>query len=305
MSEVIVPQSHEHWLELRSKNINSTEVAALFNCSPYMTVFELWHLRKQNIKDNFEENSRMIWGKRLEDAIAKGIAQDQGWIIKKKSEYIQDPKLRMGASFDYSILDPIKGEKALLEIKNVDSLAFKNGWEETEDGGLEAPLHIELQLQAQLEMADLPVGYIGAFVGGNTPVILERERDKNIGLQIKKKITEFWISIDKGIEPKPDFEKDFNTIKELYKVTTKGKAVEGTPQLFELAEKYSRLSERIKLLENEKKAVQAQIITFMGDAEKILGENYTVSSGLIEKKEYTVKPSIYRGFRVTFKEIEP
>lgn len=304
MSEVIIPKSHEHWLELRSKNINSTEVAALFNCSPYMTYFELWHRKKGQLADDFEENERMKWGKRLEDVIARGIAEDQSWIIRKKSEYIQDRELRMGASFDYSILDPIKGERGLLEIKNVDGLRFKEEWEENEEGTLEAPLHIELQLQAQLEMAKLPVGYIGAFVGGNSPIVLPRQRDENIGRQIKNKVNEFWYTIDNNIEPKPDFQKDFDSIKQLYKLAQKGKVVEGTPQLFELAEKYSRLSERIKLLDNEKKAVQAQILTFMGDAEKIIGDNFKVSSSLIQKGEYTVKPTSYRGFRVTFKEIE-
>jgi predicted phage-related endonuclease len=40
------PNDKNHWLELRSQNINSTESACLFGISPYITEFELYH-RKQ------------------------------------------------------------------------------------------------------------------------------------------------------------------------------------------------------------------------------------------------------------------
>ena len=70
----VVPKSKEEWLSLRHENINSTEVSALFGCSPYQTLYELWHIKKGNLKDSFVDNERVKWGTRLQDSIAMGIS---------------------------------------------------------------------------------------------------------------------------------------------------------------------------------------------------------------------------------------
>ena len=293
----VVPQSKEEWLSLRQENINSTEVSALFGCSPYQTLYELWHIKKGNLKDSFVDNERVKWGTRLQDSIAMGIAEDNAWSIRRMDEYIYDKELRAGSSFDFSV----QGNTALLEIKNVDSLAFKEGWLET-DSGVESPLHIELQVQHQMMISGYETCYIGALVGGNRAVIIERKKDPLVIAEIKKKIKQFWISIYMNDEPKPDFEKDKDAIRELYKVAKKGKAVEGTMQVKELAEMYSNLTEQLAALNKKRDAIKMQMLTMMGDAEKIIGEGYQVSAGVIQRAGYEVKPVVYRDFRIRFME---
>lgn len=293
----VVPQSKEEWLSLRQENINSTEVSALFGCSPYQTLYELWHIKKGNLKDSFVDNERVKWGTRLQDSIAMGIAEDNAWSIRRMDEYIYDKELRAGSSFDFSV----QGNTALLEIKNVDSLAFKEGWLET-DSGVESPLHIELQVQHQMMMSGYETCYIGALVGGNRAVIIERKKDPLVIAEIKKKIKQFWISIYMNDEPKPDFEKDKDAIRELYKAAKKGKAVEGTMQVKELAETYYNLTEQIAALNKKRDAIKMQMLTMMGDAEKIIGEGYQVSAGVVQRAGYEVKPVVYRDFRIRFME---
>ncbi len=111
----ILPKNETHWLEMRAQDITSTEISALFGISPYMTLFETWHRHKGNIVSSFEENERSTWGLRLQDSIAKGIAEDEGWKIRRMDEYMRNEKLRAGSSFDFDI-----NGKELLEIKNVD-----------------------------------------------------------------------------------------------------------------------------------------------------------------------------------------
>jgi putative phage-type endonuclease len=182
MIERLKPESEDHWLALRTQDITSTEISALFNLSPYSTYFELWHRKKEAVVVRLEENERMKWGSRLESAIAEGIAEDHGWIVRRMDEYIRDKDMRIGASFDFSIEEWKVGtatpeyEKGLLEIKNVDSLVFRDGWTQDEDGDLEAPAHIELQVQQQLLLTGRPVVHIGALVGGNKVQMIERQR---------------------------------------------------------------------------------------------------------------------------------
>src|SRR3990172_11795006 len=119
--ETIKPKNEAEWLSLRMKDITSTEISALFGISPYSTEFELWHRKKNKLYVDFEETERMTWGLRLQNAIAKGIAEDQGWKVRRMNEYIRIPELRIGASFDFSI-EGKDIEPGILEIKNVDSL---------------------------------------------------------------------------------------------------------------------------------------------------------------------------------------
>src|SRR5690606_13844867 len=62
----------------RASVVGSSEVAALFDASPYLTRFELWHRKKGNIAtpefdavadDGTPDNERIWWGVRLEKAI--------------------------------------------------------------------------------------------------------------------------------------------------------------------------------------------------------------------------------------------
>src|SRR5687768_166765 len=103
MIETIEPKNEQHWRELRSQDITSTEVSALFGVSPYTTLFELWHRKRDRTVVDFESTERMKWGNRLQDAVATGIAEDQKWRIRRMTEYMRDPLLKMGASFDFAI----------------------------------------------------------------------------------------------------------------------------------------------------------------------------------------------------------
>ncbi|MCK5561232.1 MAG: YqaJ viral recombinase family protein, partial [Thermoplasmata archaeon] len=159
--QIINPSNEKEWLELRTQDITSTEIGALFGISPYVTEYELWHRKKNQTIVDFEENERMKWGTLLQDSIAAGIAEEQGWQIRRMDEYIRGSELRLGSSFDFSIEpDEANKDKALLEIKNVDSLIFKQQWLKNEETGkLEAPLHIEIQVQHQLLVSGRQYAY--------------------------------------------------------------------------------------------------------------------------------------------------
>ena len=66
--EILHPKDEAHWLALRTKDITSTEVGALFGISSasYIpTLFELWNRKAGKFTVEFQENERSKWGKRL------------------------------------------------------------------------------------------------------------------------------------------------------------------------------------------------------------------------------------------------
>lgn len=301
MQEIIYPKDKEAWLKLRTKDITSTEISALFGMSPYFTKFELWHRKKSGEIPEFSDNNRMKWGRALQDAIAYQISGEKGFKVRKMEEYIRDSELRIGASFDFSIEE---AELGLLEVKNVDYLQFKDNWIEDEDKGIEAPYHIELQVQHQLLVSGRQYAYIGALIGGNDEKLIYRKRDEEIIAAIKREVALFWKSIEENNPPKIDFEKDAKFIRELYSKTNEGKTYDATGEnnISSLVFADKMLAENIKSLELKRDAIKAEILTVIEDSEKVFGDNFSISCKLVAEKQveaYTRKE--YRSFRITHK----
>lgn len=256
MRQILTPKTEAHWLELRRDDVTSTMSPALFGMSPYLTAYELFHSKTSGVDTQFHENSRIKWGKRLQEVIANGIAEDEGWKIRPMNEYVRLTELRMASSFDFEVVCPKRG-KGVLEIKNVDYYQFKKGWV---DG--EAPPHIEVQAQHQLAVLDDSYTWtcIGAFVGGNQVEKFERERDIDFGNAIKRSVVKFWRDVEEKKEPRPDFYRDGEVIQKVYGEVS-GEPMDSTKdvKLNALASKYVRLCDECKHLEDEKEATKNEI----------------------------------------------
>lgn len=280
-TEIIPFTTEDAWLAQRTRDVTSTESAALFGMSPYVTAFDLWHRKRSGNVPEFKSNDRMKWGNRLEAAIAHGIAEEQGWEIRPMKEYMRDPDARMGSSFDFVITN--LGEPVHLEIKNVDYLAFRDGWIEHDDGSMEAPEHIEMQVQHQMAVSGFKRAYIGAFVGGNRGVVIERERDEDVIKAIRAKVAEFWRTVDAGQEPDPVMPDDAEVVIRLNQRVAEGKTLDATDntELESLMSAYRQTSEAASDYETACNVLKAQILRKIGDAEKVKTSGFNMSAGMI------------------------
>jgi putative phage-type endonuclease len=293
--QIITGYTQMEWLGLRSEDITSTDAAALFGISPYLTAYELWHRKKSKTITDFEVSERMKWGTRLQDSIATGIAEDNEWKIRRMDEYIRLPQLSMGASFDFDVTHD-DSSLTLLEIKNVDARIFKEGW--TVDGeNVEAPPFIELQVQHQFAVSGYESGHIGALVGGNNVVLIPRKRDEVVIAALKTRVEAFWKSIWDNVEPKPDFVKDAEFIRTLYKYAEPGKVMAGTPKMAEMVSEYQALGRAAKMAEEARSAIKAELLTMIADAEKVVGDTFSISAGLIGPTHVEYDRAGYRDFR--------
>jgi predicted phage-related endonuclease len=290
--ETITFKTEREWLAMRAKDLTSTEAAALFEASPYVTEFELHHIKTGQLTKDFEENERMKWGTRLESAIAAGIAEDYGLIVEPFKVYMRIPELRMGSSFDFKIVGVVEGHEpnaaramfekhgpGIMEVKNVDGLQFRRAW--IEDGEeIEAPPHIEFQVQHQLEVADLNWSLIAPLVGGNTPKPVIRERDVELGALIRERVAHFWARIDAGVAPEPNYTKDADTIKRLY-VENDGSSLDLTdnPRVYELCKAYKAAGAEEKAAQDRKKAAVSELLTIIDAAKTVRAAGFSISAG--------------------------
>lgn len=315
--EFITCESEQAWLDLRTKDLTSTECAALFDCSPYMTEYELWHRKTGQLVVEFDLNDRVKWGSRLESAIAYGIAEDLGLIVEPFKVYGRIDDLKMGSSFDFKIIgiDPAwAGEdetyrdlyreygQGIMEVKNVDGLQFRRGWITGEDK--EAPPHIELQVQHQMEVADMPYAVMAPLVGGNTPQPFYRLRDNAIGEAIKEKVTAFWAMIDKGTAPAPNYAKDSDVICKLYQENDGTRVdLSDDERLYTLCLAYKKFGDEKKVAEVAQKAAKAEILTIIKAAKEAVTLGHKISASTTAPSSFSVTKEPSERLYVTVKEV--
>lgn len=291
--EILTFSSEAEWLKLREQDVTSTEVSALFGCSPYDTAYGLYHRKTGQLEAEFELNDRIKWGSRLETAIAYGIAEDTGLIVEPFKVYARLPDLRAGSSFDFKIIglaDGFKGDEGyrdlfrdngpgIMEVKNVDGLQFRQAW--ISDGEImEAPPHIELQVQHQQLCADINWTLIAPLVGGNTPMPFARIRDHEIGSRIVEQIEEFWSWVKEGKAPPPDFNADGAVIGQLlYQDNGEVLDMTGNEAFAELVAKHTMALDAEKAGKEQKDALKAQILLSIGHAAKVQLKGGYINAG--------------------------
>lgn len=321
ITEYHTPADEAAWHALRAQDLTSTDIAALFGLSPYKTHFELWHEKQAGEPVRIQQNERMKWGNRLEASVALGIAEDRGWVVRPFKEYARLPGLRLGSSFDFRVIAKISNspgygtnldpdgvgwtrddspDDAILEIKCVDFRAFRDGWT-VEDDYIEAPPHIEIQVQHQMLVSGLRRAYIGVLVGGNDVRILEREADPQVHAGIRAKAAEFWASIANGKAPDPVMPDDAAAVIRMHQYAEPGKLLDAREDaaLAEQLMRYHQLGSDIKRLQEDRDVLKAELLQRIGDYEKVITAVGNISAGMVGPAEVSYTREPYRNFRFT------
>ena len=298
----------QSWLENRLLDVTSTEVSALFDLNPYQTEFELYHQKKDKVVVNIDDNERMAWGRRLEDSIALEFADRNKFKVEQFDVYMRNPDTRMGSSFDYKIVS--EEEPMILEIKNVDALAYRKNWIEHNEDNIEPPEHIALQLQHQLEITGYNVGYIVALVGGNTMKVVKSKRDPEIGKLLTEKVKNFWQRIKTNTPPDVDYTRDSQYImKNLCNQADASTILNADPEMDQLIADYIAVNAEYKSLNTTRDAIKAQILSMSQNASKIISQHGTINCAMSKGSKGTIVTEdmvgtlinarkSYRGFRV-------
>lgn len=195
MERIIIPYTTEEaWLKERTKWLTSSDVPVLFGCG-YQSYESLVEHKRNGTSPEFEETEEIQWGKAFEPAIAKEHARRNNWSIRRKDEFIVIPELRLGSSFDYSILDDHYEDTALMETKNVNQFKYNKDWL-TKGFEIEATPYIEIQAQNEMLVSGIDELYIAVCVGGFKGVLLHREPNKKIQDAILQKAEKFWREVN-------------------------------------------------------------------------------------------------------------
>lgn len=262
----------QEWLEKRLDYVTSTEIAALFGLSPYVTEYELYHRKLERTIDVIPDNKRMMWGRKLEAVIAQAAVDELGFGIDvatlEQNPFTEDSSHRMAATLDFV------HNGVIIECKNVDAWIWKQQWTDEE-----APDHIELQVQAAMACSGASSAVIAALVGGNDLKLYRRQRDDEVIAALRQRAAKFWQRIEDKNPPPPVYERDADFIIGRYQDGS-GEPVDmaGNAQFDAMLNKYSRLGSEIKQMEAERKSAKAQIYEMIGDAGAAYGDAFKLNA---------------------------
>jgi putative phage-type endonuclease len=284
--ERILPENREEWLAMRRHDVTSTEVSSLpgIDLNPYRTALDLYVAKVDpEAASEVAPNERMKWGLRLEEAIAKGVAEDLGLNIRALNQYLRDPAARLGASFDYEIVSQPDGP-GILEIKTVGDMNYRHNWQDDE-----APAYIELQVQAQLALSGRAWALIAALIGGGEIRVFKRQRDEEIERILRAKAAAFWQMVATRTPPPADYTRDADLLTRLYKAEP-GKVIDLSADVEAgiLVSQYQQAKASAKVADGIATDVKGRLLERIGGAEVALGAGWKISAKQIADSAGTV-----------------
>jgi putative phage-type endonuclease len=181
-------RDRRRWLEARRSGIGGSDAAAVVGLSPWASPLSLWVEKVRDVEDAGQTEA-MRWGTVLEDAIAREMAKEHGISLGPCPGILAHPERRWQiATIDrYGVHRHTREPNAVVEVKNTNAFGHAD-W--PADGP--PPDHVVIQVQHQLDVTGLEVGYVAALVGGNTPRWWEIFRDGELIGSLRAEEARFW-----------------------------------------------------------------------------------------------------------------
>jgi putative phage-type endonuclease len=293
-----IPTDRAEWLALRRKHVGASEVAVLFGAAPdYLPgPYALWQIKAGFVEPEDVDNERTRAGLKLEDAIAEMAAEKEGWTIEPG---VYGSVHGLGATLDRRIAapgpsDPACSGPGVLEIKNVDWLVHRRSW------GDEPPMHILLQLQAQLAATGYTWGAVAALIGGNHVEVYRYQPRPKLLAEIIRRVRHFWATIEQGTPPAPDgSDATYRALMQLNSAVEEEPAdLDTNEEAQRAASAYIAAAAAEKAAEKVRKEARNVLIHALGNHRWGMGGGYQISQAVTDENPGTVITADMVGNRI-------
>lgn len=291
------------WREWRRRNVNASEVAALFGLHPYKTSLELWGEKSGLAFHDARETAQLRRGRIMEPSVPAAVHEERpGWIIKPSRTYWEDPRARIGATPDFRVWHPTRRGVGILQAKTVAPQVFKREWTAENP-----PFWIVLQLQTELMLTGATWGVVAALLIDPwrfDVAIYEIEAHAGAHKRIRQAVQDFWQAVDSRQQPRADFERDSALLSAMYPVEQPGAELDlrHDNRMPELVSRWRELTAAGNAAEAELDTVKAEIKERMGSAAAANGNGWRITWKTQHWKEQFRPARSGRVLRVTDKQ---
>ena len=283
MIEKVSLTSRDHWLETRKPNIGASEVGGLLEgeVHPYQSPLKLY-LKHSGVEFDQADNKATRRGRLLENAVGLAVSEErEDWTLEKNEVpfsrppypqfYFVDRDLRLGCTPDFFIHGDPRGP-GILQAKTAAPHVFEHEFQ----NGTAVPFWIELQNLTETMLTGAAFGVVAVLQVQAFDLrcaIIEVQRRPGAEKKIIDLVTQFWIDVDDGNEPTPDYNRDAALLKIIAPREQPEKTIDlsGDNELPALLDQRAFICEQINAAENRKAEIETQLKFAMRDAERVTG----------------------------------
>jgi YqaJ-like viral recombinase domain len=285
------------------RTISATQSPALYNASPYLTPWLLYHYLRGGALEQ-AETDRMAWGKRLQPLVLEQVQRDLKLTIvaNEPDTYVHSTHAPLGYTADATTMCPDRGAGAV-EVKCVfDYSVWMRAW----DAGRAPPRHVELQLQHQLTVGDgdqpFPWGVIAAWVCGEMKYF-ERKRDDTVSVDLIARCFAMMRDVEAQHEPDPfGAAIELPMLAQLFPIV-KGQELDlrgdpSGPRYAQLAADLKNFKEQENFFSKAAGAAREQLLFLARDSERVLLPGATLKLRTQLTKEHVRRASTHTSLSV-------
>lgn len=251
------------WLKAREGRLNASEVAVLFDVSPYDSPHSLY-LKKRGLRDDYDP----AWVERMD--IASAMEPVVAAIFERKTglESIHLGDLTIATNDAYPILGAtldrvvvVDGWACPLELKAPGSYKAKD-WDE------EVPLEFQIQATAQMMAIGAERACVAAIIGGTTFRYQWLTRNEALCESIARRAAEFMDAVARGEAPEVDGSPHTTAaLKALHPEHKPGAVVDLPEEAGFWFDELESIGAQVKALEEARARVENHVRAALGDAE--------------------------------------
>jgi len=252
----------------RKEGLGASDSSIIMGYSSYKTPYQLYLEKTGAITQDDEMTELQYWGNALEPIIINRFAQENNVEVT-----FPDTVYHPDYPFIFANLDGwIESEKAIVEAKCVNS--FRRGeWDMASSDGI--PLNYLIQIAKQCVITDASRGYCAVLIGGMEYKQFIYERDAALEALIIESDLKFWECIQKRIEPDPINTSDCRL---KFKTPHPDKIAQSTFKTCNALAKLINVKMELKKLDEEEDQYKMHLMSHMGNAEYLMGQEGEVQA---------------------------
>src|SRR5690606_23572356 len=254
-----VDMPRDEWLQIRSRGIGGSEIAAIAGVSPWDTPLSVY-LRKIGELPEKDETEAMRWGRILEPVVAEEYKRRHpDRRVERVNAVLQHPEVPYFlANVDRRVFGDERGP-GVLEVKT--SSAWMAGrWRE------DCPDWVTCQVQWYLGVLGYSWATVAVLIGGQDYREIDIERDDEIIGYLQEIGHRFWREhVEKRVPPAVEAN-DNDTVTALYP-TDNGQEIDITPLAQSVLQEYDEAKQAESEAKKRREKAEARLKQLIGEHE--------------------------------------
>lgn len=247
----------------RHEGLGASDTPIIMGYSTYKTPYQLYLEKTGIVESSDEMTEQQYWGNALEPIIINRFAEEND-VAVTFPDTVHHPEY----PFIFANLDGwIESDNAVIEVKSANSFQRKE-WDMALTDGI--PLVYLIQVAKQCLITDATRGYCAVLIGGMEYKQFTYERDAALEALILQADLDFWKCVQNRIEPDPISTSDCRL---KFPKPHPDKIMESNFRTANALEGLARVKASIKDLMSVEDKFKMEIMSHMGTAEYLIGQN--------------------------------